>query len=365
MAAGTNFTFSAAPLRRVRKIQFGILSPEQVRRMSVTQRVSLAPQNSIVEAGIHRPETYSMGEPVYGGINDPRMGNTFEPDDPGHFGHIELAHPVFHIGFWNEILSVLRCFCFGCSHRLFAIEDDVRYRDIQKIENPKKKLHAMMLICRSASGGKGKQCEGCGMRQPKYQRKGLQVMVEFPEGAEGEGGNADMIAQVSASGDRKTNLSAVAVQNVFKKISDEDCVRIGLDPKFARPDWMLVKVLPVPPPHVRPSVSMDSVRRCEDDLTHKITDIVKANLTLRNAIQQGQANHIVEQFEQLLQYHVATFIDNQLPDMPQAQQRSGKPLKTLRQRLVGKEGRIRGNLMGKRVDFSARTVMFRTTLSIV
>ena len=52
MAAGTNFTFSAAPLRRVRKIQFGILSPEQVRRMSVTQRVSLAPQNAIVEAGI-------------------------------------------------------------------------------------------------------------------------------------------------------------------------------------------------------------------------------------------------------------------------------------------------------------------------
>ena len=355
MAAGTNFTFSAAPLRRVRKIQFGILSPEQVRRMSVTQRVSLAPQNAIVEAGIHRPETYSMGEAVYGGINDPRMGNTFEPDDPGHFGHIELAHPVFHIGFWNEILSVLRCFCFGCSHRLFAIEDDVRYRDIQKIENNKKKLHAMMLICRSS--GKGKQCEGCGMRQPKYQRKGLQLMVEFPEGAEGEGGNADMIAQVSASGDRKTNLSATVVEQIFKKISDEDCRRIGLDPTFARPDWMLVKVLPVPPPHVRPSVSMDSVRRCEDDLTHKITDIVKANLTLRNAIQQGQANHIVEQFEQLLQYHVATFIDNQLPDMPQAQQRSGKPLKTLRQRLVGKEGRIRGNLMGKRVDFSARTVI--------
>ena len=357
MAAGVNFTYSAAPLRRVRKVQFGILSPDQVRRMSVTQRVSLAaPQNGIVEAGIHRPETYSMGEAVYGGINDPRMGNTYEPDDPGHFGHIELAHPVFHIGFWNEIVQVLRCFCFGCSHRMFAIEGDVRYREIQKLVNPKKKLHAMAGLCRS-TGSKGKLCDGCGMRQPRYARKGLQLMVEFPEGAEGDGNHNDVLNLVSATGDRKTNLSAVAVQNVFKKISDEDCVRIGLDPKFARPDWMLVKVLPVPPPHVRPSVSMDSVRRCEDDLTHKITDIVKANLTLKNAITQGQANHIVEQFEQLLQYHVATFIDNQLPDMPQAQQRSGKPLKTLRQRLVGKEGRIRGNLVGKRVDFSARTVI--------
>ncbi len=59
----------------------------------------------------------------------------------------------------------------------------------------------------------------------------------------------------------------------------------------------------------------------------------------------------------MLQYHVATLIDNQLPGHPQASRRSGRPLKTIQERLVGKGGRIRGNLMGKRVDFSARTVV--------
>ena len=120
---------------------------------------------------------------------------------------------------------------------------------------------------------------------------------------------------------------------------------------------MLLTVLPVPPPQVRPKVMIDSSVGGEDDLTHKLSSIVKANAALHNYVSKGEPAHVIEEFESLLQYHLATFIDNELPGQQQDMQRGGKPLKTIRQRLRGKEGRIRGNLMGKRVDFSARTVI--------
>jgi len=63
------------------------------------------------------------------------------------------------------------------------------------------------------------------------------------------------------------------------------------------------------------------------------------------------------QMADYLQYHVTTMVDNQIAGQPQDSYRNGKPLKTIRQRLVGKEGRVRGNLMGKRVDYSGRTVI--------
>ncbi|CAN0036308.1 unnamed protein product, partial [Ectocarpus sp. 12 AP-2014] len=80
-------------------------------------------------------------------------------------------------------------------------------------------------------------------------------------------------------------------------------------------------------------------------------------MRLEACVRTGEPAHIVESFEQLLQYKVAALFDNERAGQPQETQRSGKPLKTLRARLKGKEGRIRGNLMGKRVDFSARTVI--------
>jgi DNA-directed RNA polymerase II subunit RPB1 len=143
-------------------------------------------------------------------------------------------------------------------------------------------------------------------------------------------------------------------------VSDRDARLLGLDPRHARPEWLLLTVLPVPPPHVRPSVQLgDSNQRSEDDLTHQLVNIVKANRTLEQLCRAGEAPHIVSQFEELLQYKVNALFDNEAnaKDGVQEKQRGGKPLKTIRQRLKGKEGRIRGNLMGKRVDFSARTVI--------
>lgn len=135
---------------------------------------------------------------------------------------------------------------------------------------------------------------------------------------------------------------------------------MGLNKDYARPEWLIVTVLPVPPPPVRPSISMDGTGqgiRNEDDLTYKLGDIIRANGNVKQAKNEGSPQHIINDFEQLLQYHVATYMDNDIAGTPRALQKSGRPVKAIRARLKGKEGRLRGNLMGKRVDFSARTVI--------
>jgi DNA-directed RNA polymerase II subunit RPB1 len=184
---------------------------------------------------------------------------------------------------------------------------------------------------------------GCSSWQPSFRKEGLRIRMEFPEGHEPDAAGG------GGGGDRKQLLTAERAYAVLRGISDEDAVALGLNPAFARPEWLIVTVLPVPPPHVRPSVALDALNRGEDDITHKLADIVKANAALSQAKRSGQAGIVIEQYEANLQFHVATLIDNQIAGQPQATQRGGKPLKTFRERLVGKGGRVRGNLMGKRV----------------
>lgn len=126
---------------------------------------------------------------------------------------------------------------------------------------------------------------------------------------------------------------------------------------------MICTVLPVPPPTVRPSIIEENGQRREDDLTHKLSDIVKVNNQLKQRIEKGinddslKLNESIKLTVLVLQYHIATFLDNQIPGLAPAQQRNGRRLKSICDRLKKKEGRIRGNLNGKRVDQSARSVI--------
>jgi DNA-directed RNA polymerase II subunit RPB1 len=326
------------------------------------------------------PETFENGKPKPGGLSDLRMGTvtrefrclTCDGDSnecPGHFGHITLAKPMFHIGFLQIVLKVLRCVCYRCSKLLTDTNDD-RFKNALKIKNPKDRLNAVYnIICKTPQ--KQRRCEtdesatnqledaeldeltgerhqrkphgGCGAEQPHYTRDGLKIIMEFKHAPDSQ--------------EQKKLMSAEEAHEILKNIKDEDCVALGFNPKYTRPDWLILTVLPVPPPHVRPTIVIDPTRRGEDDLTYKLADIIKANQNLRRQEENGAPAHVIKEFAQLLQFHIATFIDNQIPGLPQAMQRSGRPLKTISQRLRGKEGRVRGNLMGKRVDFSARTVI--------
>jgi len=193
---------------------------------------------------------------------------------------------------------------------------------------------------------------GCGNLQPEVRREGLKLTGTW-KAQKGDDENESQQPE-------KKPITPQMVLNIFRHISIEDAKKMGLSNDYARPEWMILTVLPVPPPPVRPSISVDGTgqgMRGEDDLTYKLGDIIRANQNVRRCEQEGSPAHVVSEFEALLQFHVATYMDNDIAGQPQALQKSGRPVKSIRARLKGKEGRLRGNLMGKRVDFSARTVI--------
>ncbi|OQV11983.1 DNA-directed RNA polymerase II subunit RPB1 [Hypsibius exemplaris] len=357
---------SSAPIRTVKRVQLGILSPDEIRAMSAS------------DGGIKYPEVYENGRPKLNGLMDPRLGTVDRmlrcqtcagtmTECPGHFGHINLAKPVFHIGFLMKTIRVMRCVCYYCSKLLVNPENPKMKAALQSSRNnPKKRLNEVYDVCKSKKICEGgaeldtkkrdemgesiaeeaakKGFSGCGRYQPTIRRSGLDLTAEWK--TLNEDGQ-----------EKKIQVSADRVLEILRNISDEDCVLLGFDPKYARPDWMIITVFPVPPLQVRPSVTVMGSMRSQDDLTYKLAEIVKTNNQLKRNEASGAAAHVIAEDTKMLQYHVSTFVDNAIPGLPQAMQKSGRPLKSVKQRLKGKEGRIRGNLMGKRVDFSARTVI--------
>ncbi|KAJ3202482.1 DNA-directed RNA polymerase II subunit rpb1 [Entophlyctis luteolus] len=319
-----------------------------------------------------------------GGLLDSRMGtvdrnfkcqtcNENMTDCPGHFGHIELAKPVFHpegcpfkknAGYLAMIKKILECVCVNCGKLKTDLSDD-RLKRAQRITNRKVRFNEVWNICKTKNicavgeevdprlvepGAKVKHNHGgCGSRQPSFRRDGLRFNMTMKAAKDSDGDTSEASTKV---------LNGDACRKIFEMISDEDCRLMGLSPEWARPEWMVISVMPVPPMPVRPSVQSPGAPSAEDDLTFALQSIIKSNINLKTHETEGSPAHVIAEFESLLQYHVATLMNNDLNGLPQStQKRSGRPLKSIRARLKGKEGRLRGNLMGKRVDFSARTVI--------
>lgn len=349
--SGAQFPYSSAPLRSVKEVQFGLLSPGEIKAMSV--------------ARIEYPETMDETKvrPRMGGLSDPRLGSIDRnfrcqtcgegmADCPGHFGHIELAKPVFHVGFVTRIKKILETICVHCG-KVKSDESNPEFAAAIRIRNPKKRFARVWDICRAkgvceadAPGADRASHGGCGNPQPTIRRDGLRLVGSWKRNKNSELDHPE-----------KRYLSPTEILNVFTHISDADIKNIGMDPDYARPEWLLITILPVPPPPVRPSIAVNETARGEDDLTYKLADIIKANSNVQRCETEGAPAHVLSEFEMLLQYHVATYMDNNIAGQPQALQKSGRPVKSIRARLKGKEGRLRGNLMGKRVNFSARTVI--------
>jgi DNA-directed RNA polymerase II subunit RPB1 len=241
-------------------------------------------------------------------------------------------------------------------------------RRITKIKNPVERLKAVYHLCASKSVcDRGLSAEksvatdgsdamddlqdtdkGCGNTAPYIRLDSMSIVAEYRKPT------ADMVAEKV---EKKQFLNAHRVHSILKRISVEDCLLLGFEPPHTKPDWMVCTVLPVPPPAVRPSIVNDNGTVSQDDLTFKLGDIVKWSAYLKEQESNGSPAHIIADVERMLQYHVATLTTNNIPSVPASMTRSGRPLKSIAQRLKGKEGRLRGNLMGKRVDFSARTVI--------
>ncbi len=325
-------------LRTIRAIDFALLSPTEVRKYSVAE--------------ITQPETYDEdGMPVQGGLMDSRLG-TLEPGQkcgtcgntasrcPGHFGHIELAESVLHMAFVSDINKMIQATCRTCGRILLSQQEldayRVRLQNITEFTPTMKEELAKEILTKAK---KVKLCPHCGKQQYQIELTKPTIFHEITE----EGG--------------ATRLLPGAIRERLERITNEDIELLGYNPRVARPEWFVLQVLPVPPLTVRPSITLESGIRSEDDLTHKIVDILRVNQRVREAKESGTPHLIVQDLVDLLHYHVTTYFDNEVSGIPQAHHRSGRPLKTLSQRLKGKEGRFRGSLSGKRVDFSSRTVI--------
>ena len=114
---------------------------------------------------------------------------------------------------------------------------------------------------------------------------------------------------------------------IFKRIPDEDVSFMGFSPLYSRPDWMICQVMSVSPPAVRPSVKHDSQQRSEDDLSHILVNIIKTNKILQEKIQNNAPSNVIDDWTTVLQYYVATQVDNKIPGAAPVAQRSGRPLK--------------------------------------
>ncbi|KAM0719906.1 hypothetical protein Q7P37_004041 [Cladosporium fusiforme] len=371
MSNAPGFAYSEAPLKTVQEIQFGLFSPEETKNMSVCH--------------IEYPETMDeqRQRPREKGLNDPKLGSIDRAyrcatcgenmtECPGHFGHIELAVPVFHPGFVTKVKKILESVCHNCG-KILDDERNPQFKQAVNIRDPKRRFDQVHKICKpkmicepdaqddgnedfggDAKGkGKVKGHGGCGNIQPEIRKEALKLngTWKLPKGQEDEEGD---------KGPEKRPITPQMALNVFRNVSDRDLTILGCNADYARPEWMILTVMPVPPPAVRPSISVDGTSqgmRSEDDLTYKLSDIIRANSNVKRCEQEGSPQHVVDEFVSLLQYHVATYMDNDIAGLPKAQQKSGRPVKAIRARLKSKEGRLRGNLMGKRVDFSARTVI--------
>ncbi|KAH9036612.1 beta and beta-prime subunits of DNA dependent RNA-polymerase [Lactarius pseudohatsudake] len=362
---GHQFAHSSAPIRKVKEVQFGILSPEEIKAYSV---VKVEYPEVMDETG-HRPKL--------GGLMDPRMGTidrNFKcqtcgesmSECPGHFGHIELARPVFHPGFIVKVKKILESICVNCGKLKADISDPNFAEKIRHVRDLKTRMAIVWNHCKSKmvceadeqrdegdlDGDEPKKGHGgCGHLQPQIRKEGLKLFLQYKK-------PKDEDEDIKSVHQDRRLFTPSEVYTTLMKISESDLHLLGLSDEYARPEWMILTVLPVPPPPVRPSIAVDGgTMRSEDDLTYKLGEIIKSSTNVRKSEQEGSPAHIVTEYEQLLQFHVATYMDNDIAGIPQALQKSGRPVKAIRARLKGKEGRLRGNLMGKRVDFSARTVI--------
>lgn len=272
-----------------------------------------------------------------------------------HHAHIELAKPCFNICFHNIIRKILKCVCYRCSRIL--ISPHTQHEDLKNdmakimaIKSNQKRFEAYFKLCNTTT--KVKLCGddkhiGCGSRQPdRYNKEAAMKIIAEWKDKDKEKNNSTQL-----------EFTPEDVLRIFKRITNEDMEIMGFNPTWSKPEDMILQSLPVPPPAVRPSIIEENGQRREDDLTHKLSDIIKTNNNILDKINKGASEETIKLITMVLQYHVFTLMDNQIPGLAPSQQRNGRKLKSICDRMRKKDGRIRGNLNGKRVDQSARSVI--------
>ncbi|ORY65285.1 RNA polymerase Rpb1 [Pseudomassariella vexata] len=360
--------------KRFKQLKFGIQSNQDIVNQAV---VEVSDRNMYdVEAG---------REPTKNGVLDKRLGISGKTaqcvtcemklqDCPGHFGHVRLPLPAFHIGYIRFTMMVLQEICKNCSRVL--LPEAERRSFLKQLRQPGMDNMRRTAILKKINETcrKCKSCPYCGDVNGQIRKAGAlklvhdkfvtfnkstsqkkmtpQAKIDFDNSfAEAKKHNTDLDKHVRKA---MEDLNPLRVLNLFKQVSATDCELLGLDPVEGRPEMFLWQYLPAPPVCIRPSVAQEGASN-EDDLTSRLGDIVWACSLIRTALQKGTGlQTIMEQWE-FLQLQIAVYVNSDVPGLQNSG--VGKTMRGFCQRLKGKQGRFRGNLSGKRVDFSGRTVI--------
>lgn len=338
-------------VKEIDEIIFGVLSSKEIIDMSVC-----------------KVETTKLTGP--GSVYDERMGGNTDnnipcvtcgqtpKNCPGHFGHIEFNEYIIHPLFYKQVVAFLRCFCMQCN-RLLITDDQVavcglmRYTREKRFKKIMDKLEKVDICCH------------CSHPQPKitYSVTDNTIAMVYKESVEDEknedSDDENMNKKVGKKKDTKISI-ALTVDEIKKSLDailDEDVILCGFDPSRIHPRNFIMSVFPVIPPCARPFVLADG-NICDDDLTNQYLEIIKANNILKSdeeVIPDEKRETKKQKALQSLKFRVVTLFNNSQGKAKHPT--NGRPIKGLKERMTGKEGQIRNNLMGKRVEFSGRTVI--------
>lgn len=337
---------------QIHHIDFDVLDSGEIEKMS-----ALGPG-----PGIELAETGNGDQgPKKGGLSDARLGTSTNDTNcvtcglnteycPGHFGHINLAEVVFHVGYLPFVHKILTCVCRRCS-KLLVHKNEDELREILKTKSGKECMAYVRTATKNVTN-----CQHCAAQVSK-----IKIEVKKASGiisivSEIEPDNKD---EMEGKKKLRQELTPDLVYHILKNVSDVDCRSMGMIPERSRPEGMIHLTFPVPPVQMRPSAKGDFMggASMEDDLTHKLADILKANIRIvKNKENQTENNmKFGGEHTHLLQYQIGTYLESE--SMSLMKDNKGKQFKSLASRLKGKTGRVRGNLMGKRGNFTARTVI--------
>ena len=327
-------------VKNVKTTQFCILNPSDILKQSV----------AVIDSHVGKNR-----DNVNGTLKDHRLCSSRDrvnavtkleqKMDPGNFGHCVLAKPVFNPLFFDTIIKILNCVCVNCSLPRYK-SIDVKKAMTGAVIASNKTRHIFIseqLIKNNST------CIRCGNNLPKI--KDVSKMGNHVLG----------IRATYIKTKEHVDLTADLCHAILKNITDEDCYILGFDPRYSRPDWMIITVLIIPSEVIRPSVIADNGNPSEDDLTHAYDNILKFNNILRINIEKAETDSSEQRniniYHAALQINVAGLIDNESTKYAGVHNRTNRLLKTFRSRHKYKAGRVRTNIMGKRVNSSARSVI--------
>ncbi|XP_026378865.1 DNA-directed RNA polymerase III subunit 1-like [Papaver somniferum] len=359
--AQAQFQFTKQPYvedvgpRKIQSIKFSMMSGPEIMKASEVQ---------VCNASFYDPNR----KPKRNALLDSRMGPANKTiicetchgelkDCPGHYGYLHLCLPVFNVGYFNAILNILKCICKSCARILLSKKERISY--LKKMRNPKpealQKTATAKAILKSC---KPKTCSRCGYVNAVVKKAGTVMGIihdrskKFTDDTDKECKAA--LSGTKDSGTRIQILNPVRVLGLFKRILDQDCELLYLS---VRPEKLIITDILVPPIAVRPSSFVDGGRSNEDDITSKLNTIIQTNASLRQDLDGKKSTSQCLGDWELLQVEVAQYINSEVRGVPLSMMQPSKPLRGFVQRLKGKQGRFRGNLCGKRVEYTARTVI--------